>query len=174
MKTASLRLLSLVVLCTTVLAGCVFPFGSQPEPTNTPTPTTAPVSQPSDTPPPPPTAVPTSAPPVDELPTPTPTIAPAVATTAPATFPPLPTAEPPLLLRIRNISTIDLNLYRRGRSGGWTFLGWVAPKHYGEYPWPDLGEWRIRYCERTLAGDSINCQDKTINVKHSGQEVTVP
>jgi len=78
------------------------------------------------------------------------------------------------LVRIRNKTFYDVNLYRYGRSGEIHFLGWLVPGYYGEFRFPSLGEWRIRYCARDRQGESHDCQNKMINVKKDAQEFSVP
>jgi hypothetical protein len=137
---------------------------SEAAPSSTPLPTFAPqstfTSQPTYTP------LPTYTPP------PPPTEAP------PPTEPPPPPTEPPslgnLIVRIRNRTGSDVNLYRIGTVGETHFLGWLVPNYYGEYPWPGLGTWVIQFCRRDNQGNSSNCRQKTINVTSSGQEFSVP
>jgi serine/threonine-protein kinase len=125
-------------------------------PSQTPLPTFTPLATytalPTHTPPPPPTEAP------------------------PPTQPP-PTARPDVsnpLVRIRNRTGYDANLYRIGRTGESHFLGWLVTGFYGEYKFPSLGEWVIRYCHRDPNGDSFNCREKQINVTAEGQEFSVP
>lgn len=164
-----------------LLGGCNFPFVSKPAPVQ-------PIVQPSFTPLPTYTSLPT----YTTLPTFT---SPAGMPTATLTsLPGLPTAQisppafqspqPPgaptslpgygVLVRIRNWTGFDINLYRQGRSGELHFLGWLAHGYYGEYRFPSLGEWVIRYCLRDNEGNSWNCKRKVLNVEEEGKEYSVP
>jgi hypothetical protein len=90
------------------------------------------------------------------------------------TFSPTPPPPPGVLVRIRNMTGDEVNLYRRGKSGEWHALGWLVHGYYGEYRFPALGKWEIRYCERDIEGNSYNCVNKIINVKRDAQEFVVP
>lgn len=130
--------------------------GGQAKPaTNTPTPTFTlpPVFTPF------PTF--TSPPPTEPPPPPTPT----------PTFPPVLSN---VLVRIRNRTGGDVNLYRFGTTGERHFLGWLVHGYYGEYRFPSLGFWTIQYCRRDPSGSDISCKEKQIEVTAEGQEFVVP
>ena len=78
------------------------------------------------------------------------------------------------MVRIRNKTGGDANLYRIGSTGESHFLGWLVTGYYGEYPFPTLGQWTIQFCKRDEAGNSYSCREKVINVTGTGQEFTVP
>lgn len=134
------------------------------DPSNTPVPTQT--SQPTFTSQPTYTPLPTYTPP------PPPTNPP------PPTQPPQPTnTQPslgPIVVRIRNKTGGDVNLYRIGTSGETHYLGWLVHGYYGEYPFPSMGQWMIQYCKRDEAGNSSGCKEKSINVTDTGQEFVVP
>ena len=77
-------------------------------------------------------------------------------------------------MRIRNRTGKNVNLYRIGLSGETHLLGWLVPNYYGEYKFPSLGSWTIRFCQRDDAGNDSNCREKSINVTDTGQEFPVP
>lgn len=86
----------------------------------------------------------------------------------------LPTPLPGVLVRIRNWTEGPINLYRWGRSNEIHYLGWLNPRFYGEFRFPMLGEWRIRYCARDRDGNDLLCKEKWIEVTQDGQEFRVP
>ena len=181
MNTHRYRLLKLVLLGALVLGACRLPFQADeatdapPEkpPRATAEPATA-IPAPSETP------VPPAAPALTEpaLPeitaSPEVTFTPTVLFTVGVTFTPTFTSMPGVSVRIRNMSGNTLNLYRFGRSGELHFLGWLGHGYYGIFRFPDLGEWRIRYCERDIQGNSFSCQNKKITVEKDDQEFVVP
>lgn len=85
-----------------------------------------------------------------------------------------PTSLPGVLIRIRNMAEAPVNLYRYGRTGELHYLGWLNHGFYGEFRFPSLGEWLIRYCFRDREGRDLTCRDKMINFTREGQEFRVP
>ena len=106
-----------------------------------------------------------------------PPVNPSLPTVQMPTFEVLPTLPPVsggFWVRIRNWVDDDVNLFREGKAGEWHFLGWLAHGYYGEYPFPSLGEWLIRFCRRTKDGDSYACRSKVVFFEHELDEVSVP
>lgn len=154
----------LMLISTLMLAGCKLPAPRVIPPTYTRAPTFTPL--PSYTPQPTYTQPPTY--------TPYPTYTPAALFFPDITVTPSPTKQPGVLVRIRNMTSGPVNLSRYGRSGELHFLGWLNPTFYGEFRFPDLGEWMIQYCRRDRDGNSFDCVDKRIVVTADGQEFIVP
>jgi hypothetical protein len=143
---------------------CSFTTTAEPAPTYTP--------QPTYTIPPTYTPLPTYTIPPTFTPQPTYTIP--VYYTVDITPTPSITPLPGVLVRIRNNTDGDVNLYRYGKSGELHFLGWLVPTYYGEFRFPSLGEWMIKYCRRDSQGNDISCDEKMIVVKKDSQEFSVP
>lgn len=164
-KVSNLYSIGITIFLVCFLTSCNLPAPLADTPTSQPTPSLSPsltytLLPPTDTPSPSDTPAPTS----------TPTMLFTVGVTFTSTSSPL----PGILVRIRNNTIFDVNLYRFGLSGEIHFLGWLVPRYYGEFRFPDLGRWKIRYCMRDKDGESIRCWDKFINVNQSGQEFPVP
>jgi hypothetical protein len=164
MKSNRLYLVIVFVLCATALNACKLPKRATVQPTKTLLPTN--------------TLFPTYTPQLTYTPIPTYTTQPTYTETViyyvQITPSPTPTPMSGVLVRIRNKTDGPVNLYRFGKSGEIHFLGWLVPNYYGEFRFPDLGEWTIRYCHRDNEGHSYNCKNKNIRVKESGQEFSVP
>lgn len=143
----------------------VEPEEQQPSATPRPSATATEILEiPSDTPLPPPT---------DTL-LPEPTSTSTILYTVAVTFSPTPTDAPGVTVRIRNMSGMQVNLYRYEPNGKLKFLGWLVHGYYGIFQFPSLGEWKIRWCQRDKEGNSLNCQNKLIMVKEEDQEFRVP
>ena len=154
----------LLFVLVAVLSACNFTTAIEPPPTYTalPTYTIPPTYTPQATYTLPPTY------------TPQPTYTIAVYYSVDMTPTPSITPHSGVLVRIRNKTDYDINLYRYGKSGEEHFLGWLVPTYYGEYHFPSMGEYMIQYCRRDIEGNSFHCQEKLIVVKQDGQEFSVP
>lgn len=155
------------------LIACLAPVLSALQSTPTPQPTftlqPTQTEQPTYTPLPTYTAFPTY------TPQPSPTFM--VLYTAPIlpTDTPWPTQYWKVTVQIWNWTEGPINLYRYEPNGELKFLGYLLLNgYYGLYPFPDLGEWDIRWCERLEDGEDFGCDEKTIYVQESGQQFQVP
>ena len=168
MKTSFLVRIGLVVVCGTLFTACNLPAKTTATTPTSSVPVIVPTATQNAT------QTPVGAATATQMPPPPPPATPTILYTVALTLSPTPTELPGVLVRIWNKSLVDVNLYRHGLSGEIHFLGWLSPNYYGEYRFPDLGRWRIRYCERDIEGESFGCEEKFINVGESGQAFDVP
>ena len=175
MKISRLRLGFSLLVFLSMLTGCNLPAKSAPMaqvPTYTPQPTYT--MLPTYTRPAPATSTPLPPTEVQVTDTPAPTATATVLYSVQVTFSPTPTPQSGVWIRIRNRTPGAVNLYRYGRSGELHFLGWLESGYYAEFHFPDLGDWRIKYCARDQKGNSYRCKNKMIHIKKAEQEITVP